>query len=437
MVFFDSKKYSLHILLNKFLVVLTGGMVFLSMCAAAAFIFFVNLKLMLVVAVVWVTLIDRNSIKFLLGRYQFYGLLIVTCLYGIILGFVNKNPGAHSELALYGYAIAAYLFLFGILARQKNILSAFEIGAKVSIVMIIFIFYFLFFVQDGSLRDYLADKLNFIIQHPDGYVKAHSLQTTSLLFLMPVMLGFYYQKKSFTNGSLLMALALMILLSGRKSAIILLMAFVPILSIMRFWKRKSVMDTLLFVSPFVMSWVIFLIIANSEMPMLFKSVADGFAVLNIETVSENNLCAFETFYTAGVDPAKIGAAIRQAQANILFEHIKAVPFQGRGLGYVVDSCMRSETQPWRFELTYLALAMNVGLFGIFFIAGTYVLWVKKAFSNGCLRDSAFPFVFGSVFFIVCSATNPYLFSVENVWIFFLPYFFALISELNQSNESVF
>lgn len=428
--------------LRRALLVMAAAIIFFSMCAVAALYFFIFLKLALVLALCWILFVDKRALASVTYKFPQYGLLLIPCLYGIALGVLKNNPGAVQELKLYGYAVLSYFILFAVLSRQHNVLYAFEAAAKVSSLTVAFAFYFLFFVQDGYLRNYMADMSSFVIQHPDGYIKVHSKQTTSLLFLLPVMLILYCYEKSFLNGFILAALSLMLFLSGRLSAIILSIAMLPVISVVFYLKSRDFLGFLRALSPiFVPLFFYFVIVIIEDVGFFdyvknafsFSSVAAGSesnppSFSSVAVVLEKNKCSFEYMLKLGVEPGKIGAAIRETQADILYEKIKTAPFFGHGFGYVIDSCIRSETQPWRFELSYLALTVNVGLIGFLLFVGNYFFWLISAFKIERNKHVAHSLIAGSVFFVLCTFTNPYLLSVENIWIFFVPYLIALIAD---------
>ncbi|MES2363874.1 MAG: hypothetical protein V4646_19040, partial [Pseudomonadota bacterium] len=135
----------------------------------------------------------------------------------------------------------------------------------------------------------------------------------------------------------------------------------------------------------------------------------------------SNVCALENYLDAGVAPDKLGPAVRNAQVSTLRKEISARPFFGQGLGYVSADCIRSEQQPWRFELTYLGMALNIGLVGMALFGLVYLRWLKIAFSALLPRQETVPILCGSAFFLICSASNPYILSVEYLWIYFIPF----------------
>lgn len=438
--------------------VLTAILVFCSMFAVASRPFFFILKVLLVFSSLWLLIVERSKIQFLLSRLPSYLLLIAPCIWGLMMGLWNENDGVLSELPLFGYGVITYLVIFGVLSFQNGILKAFELAVKFSSFVVISVFFCLYFFIDTSGVNYFKNLLSFYIQYPQGYVKIHSVQTTALLFLAPVMMGLYFYKKNFANGLLLALLVLLIFLSGRRSAIILITFLALTLSVYGYFLTRSGSEILRFAAPLILSCVAFLFFVNyletgSTRQGYISSLSDAFAMEDMSKLkNENkrskadnsskaadssiNFCSFDFHSKAGVDPGKIGSAIRQSQAVIIVEEIKSAFFFGRGFGYEVDSCVRSENQPWRFELAYLSLIMNVGVVGFLLLVASYLTWLWQAIKLRSNRDVAYPLLLGSIFFIICSSTNPYLFSVENIWIFFVPNMIALIANREIPVEDV-
>jgi hypothetical protein len=462
-------KSTLLIISREFFFVMAFAMVFLSMCAVASIPFFINLKLLIIFALCKLLSQGMYKLRILVSEFSKYIYIIIPCAWGILYGAWNENYGVMNELPLYGYAMLSYLIVFAALSLQKNILAVLEFSVKASSLMVMSVFFYVYFSRDSELAIFLSKAIVFLIQNPQGYLKIHSIQTTSLLFLCPVMLGFYYFKKSIFNGFVLVILVLMLLLSGRRSATILLMLIIFLLAIYTYMSTRSIISLVKFVAPITFSFLMFIVFVNHIEPGttgggLAGSVSDAFAIVDIEKIAEKsnvnfkknnanyrkrkhesvgdndnmseskveqlatNMCSFDVYSKAGVDPGKIGAAIRQSQASILMEEINSSLLFGKGFGFVIETCIRSEAQPWRFELTYLSLILNVGIVGFLMLVFTYCMWIKKSIAIIHNRNVAYSLLGGSLFFIVCSSTNPYLLSVENVWIFFIPYLLSLIAD---------
>jgi O-antigen ligase len=100
------------------------------------------------------------------------------------------------------------------------------------------------------------------------------------------------------------------------------------------------------------------------------------------------------------------------------------PLIGQGLGASADSVVRSEEQPWAYELSYVALLFQVGLLG-FIIYSSAVLWIFYAgLKIVRLRPDAaqiiLPLLAGLAGLLLVNITNPYLFKFDYLWTIFLP-----------------
>lgn len=427
------------LVLGSALLVCMAVMIFTSMLAAATSTFFLNLKVFLILSIGWLIFFNAKLKDVVNIKLASYLIFFIPCLYGLVNGFMNGNQGVGRELALYLYAPIVYVIIFAAMASQGGGLFIFEKVVKVSSVFIVVIFFYLYFSVDGAIREYLASAVNFLLQYPVGYIKAHSVQTTSLLFLIPVIAVYYYYKLSVLDGALLTAMVAMLFLSGRRSAIILFLILIIFMAIWAYFRTRGLFRVLKIFTPLLLGWSLYLMMVQYnpspyDNAAFLASIADAFPMNASSTrlvVAEGvNSCSFETLFYSGLDREKIGAALRMNQLLSLFEEIKRSPLFGFGFGYVIDSCVRSEDQPWRFELAYVALTMNVGIVGLFLFILGYLFSFQSAVRNREMRTHAYPLIVGSVFFIICSSTNPYLFSVENIWIYFVPYFIALLSCVN-------
>lgn len=471
MVDYDIKKmkrFYIKSMLSGMLLLCLSVLIFTSMFAVVATVFFINLKVLLALSIAWLLFFREKIESFDNFRWVRFFIFLIPCIYGVVTGIVNGNLGAMREVPLYLFAPIAYAIIFASLAHQSDSLIVIEKVVKATSVVMIAIFSYLYFSSNSELRDFLANTVNFLLQHPQGYIKAHSFQTTALLFLAPAVAVYYYFKPSVFNGLLLTAMVAMLFLSGRRTAIILLVVLFILLGVWSYLRLCSTRHVLKVFLPLVLGcclfWVMvkydplpydgasFLASISDAFPAISESAGNNTSAISgsvgnssldrVEITEKYNKCSFDALFDSGMAPEKIGAALRLNQLVSLYEEIKRSPLFGLGFGYVIDSCIRSETQPWRFELAYAALAMNVGVVGIFFFILNYLFYVYSGFQNCDQRANAYPLIAASIFFVVCSSTNPYLFSVENIWIYFIPYLVALknattnsvYSEVNASSD---
>ncbi|MDW5443938.1 hypothetical protein [Polaromonas sp. SM01] len=446
-IFEKSNKFAARIVASKYYQYLLRGVVMLqlallvlSLLYTSTTLFFYCLKALLAISVVRIFL-ER------FGRDRYWPLnwlIIVPGLWGAIYGFSSGNIGARSEFALFVMAPIVYLLVFHRPAFALLSLKYMEPALKAICAANLLVFYFLFFTESGSLRALLEAATLFRIQFPDGYTKVYTLQITPLIFLLPVMAAYYYFKQSWVNFLLFTAALLMALLSGRKAILVLFTALSVCTLLCHVFRHRDLRAAAKLVAPWALALVIFPQIAAFERATYVQAMFNSFpelgdsvkrrdrqmpfdpmlkqqgAFANLYAL-RSNACAMENYLGTGLASDKLGAVVRQAQITTLVKEVAIKPWFGKGLGYVTVDCIRSEQQPWRFELTYLGMALHIGLVGISIFALVYLRWVKKALSPLLPRQMTVPLLCGSVFFVICSASNAYILSVEYLWIFFIPF----------------
>ena len=402
-------------------------------------LFFLCLKGLLVVSVARVILERPNQ-----GTgWPLDWVVVLPGIWGAIYGFSNGNVGVRSELAVFVMAPVVYLLIF--LRPAPALLTRMEPVLKIICALNLLVFFFLYFTETGSFRSLLEAKTHFRIQYPEGYIKVNTLQITSLIFLLPVIAGYYYFRRTFVNFVLVTAAILMALLSGRKAVLLLFIALTVGAWLYHLYRHRDLKAALQLILPCLLALAVFPQIATFDNSKFSNVLFNSFPELDALVVkgrvrapadaqspgkysylynSPSNVCALENYLDAGVEPDKLGPAVRNAQVNTLRKEISARPFFGQGLGYVSTDCVRSEQQPWRFELTYLGMALDLGLVGVAIFGLVYLRWVKIAFSALLPRQETVPILCGSAFFLICSASNPYILAVEYLWIYFIPFLLA-------------
>ena len=431
----DSKNY---LRVVDGVVALQIALLVLSLLYIHTVLFFVCLKSLLAISIVRIVLERTNKDKY----WPLDWLVVVPGVWAAIYGFYNGNIGAKNELAVFVMAPIVYLLIF--LRPAPSLLKHMELSLKVIGALNLLVFFFLYFTESGSLYSLLKDATAFRIQYPEGYIKVNTLQVTPLIFLLPVLAGYYYFRQTFLNFVLITAAILMALLSGRKAVLLLFIALVVFGLLYHLYRYRNLKVALKLTLPCLLALIIFPQIAtfdNSKFSgVLFDSFSgpDGLVIrggigapakssadekaafLHLYNLP-SNVCALENYLSAGIEPNKLGPALRSAQMNTLRKEISVRPFFGSGIGYVSADCIRSAQQPWRFELSYLGMTLNIGIVGMAIFVLVYLRWVKIALKGSISRQMTVPLVCGSIFFLICSASNPYILSVEYLWIYFIPF----------------
>ena len=97
------------------------------------------------------------------------------------------------------------------------------------------------------------------------------------------------------------------------------------------------------------------------------------------------------------------------------------PLWGQGAGNVIPGYQRSEDFPWVFELSYHVLLMNFGIVG-FLVLAAWTGWIAWRLSNRLVEcDASAPLLAGYLAAILATATNPYLFKIEGLWMVMIPF----------------
>ena len=114
---------------------------------------------------------------------------------------------------------------------------------------------------------------------------------------------------------------------------------------------------------------------------------------------------------------------RVYQYHAMMRGIYENPLFGKGAG-AVASYLRSNEQPWTYELSYVALAFQYGLVGLlFYVLGVVGLCWRLILIIGRKGRASFEFYCLAAFiaFVIANATNPYIFEFDSMWMLFLPY----------------
>jgi O-antigen ligase len=163
---------------------------------------------------------------------------------------------------------------------------------------------------------------------------------------------------------------------------------------------------------------------------LFVVVAIGLAILfvGVSAIYEFNLSTLWDHFTAGFD---IGTQATEENEMARHEQLVALwrgwmerPLLGWGHGAGTHFSVRSDTMPWAYELSYLALLFQTGIVGFTaYLAG--VLWIfregiKIIRAGGQLSRFMLPMLAGFSGLLIANATNPYLLKFDGMWMFFLP-----------------
>jgi len=454
---------SQYFVLTNILLVFQLGLLIFSLLWPLSIYFFAFLKISIVMGFLVLLTQINKPIKSVLNET----LVVLPGIWGVIIGVISYNPGVNAEMAFYVLAPLSYLIAFRFVS--VSFLSLVSPIIKLFCMLNIAVFFFLFLSEGGWLYDFLQRRTEFVIQYLPGYSKVFTLQATQLIFLLPVSLMYFYFKKNVLNFILLAACLLMALLIGRKAILILFCLFFLMLVLYSVYQKSNSKHVMLLFFPVIISIVAFFNLSdfdnkkyvdavfnsfpsfessepirNTQIQMLTKKIESLEPLESLEPSwqdlydSKDNLCSLVNIKSESKVHDKLGAEVRNTQIQMLTKSIYKSPWLGNGIGSVIPSCIRSAQQPWRFEMTYLTIAKDIGLLGLFLLSIAYLKWMLGVVFSCLDKSVSFPLLAGSLFFMICSVTNPYIMSVENIFVYFIPYMLVQVerSKLKHADRSV-
>lgn len=247
-----------------------------------------------------------------------------------------------------------------------------------------------------------------VIDSENFYYKFTIPNVSSLLFLLPFFFSALIagvKNRSQANLALLSLLfAIIAILSGRRA---LLVAFIsgPVLMVLMGaarGHRKSVRGSrwkkLMYVA--VLAGIIFGVFITFDLFDFYSEQISS--ILDFENNSSN--------------------LERGLQFDALMDGVWDAPFFGNGAG-AAASYTRSETQPWAYELSYIALIYQYGLIGFSIYAcgvGYLIIKLRKLAIEREGGGLAAFYLAGMLSFLIANATNPYLAKFDYMWVIFIP-----------------
>ena len=340
-------------------------------------------------------------------------------LFFMLRGLFNGAPGALRFSTVYVIWPLVYALLVAGAARQAVVDAIFRTIIVASIAIGAYgLVYVLYSAGWWPAALYIPIDQGQMIGFYNGYIRINLHFLSSLLFLVPFLMAslMCWQKEyglpvpSHCLWVALIVCLMLALLSGRRmiwltTALSPLVAFCLIVFFPGAMRRSAMRKT---IGVFLSSGI--LIVAIS----VFLSYVYGFSW---DKLADSFLKGFDW----SIDK---GAVVRSQQFFALLKGWAASPWLGSGTGAVVQGCVRSDTQPWAYELYYLSLLFHVGIIG--FILYSYgVIWIywmgiRIIRSGHRLSLYMLPVLVGTTCFLIGSATNPYLPKFDSMWVIFLP-----------------
>lgn len=140
-----------------------------------------------------------------------------------------------------------------------------------------------------------------------------------------------------------------------------------------------------------------------------------------------DLGEFWSFFIKGFDLSSnsddVGSSERGGQVSLMLKSWMDNPVLGSGLASSSEYVIRSESSPWMYELSYLALLFQTGIVGIVIYFSLLVWLFIKAIiivRKNNYYSYIIPVFIGCFCFLVGCASNPYLQAFDHMWAIFLP-----------------
>jgi hypothetical protein len=346
----------------------------------------------------------------------------------VLEGFFTGAPGAGKTVGVYViWPIIYVLMIAGV--RNKRILSGL-IGTFIISTIFIGIYSIVYLlIQTNVLPESrYFDLISFdwdaqAFGLDEGYYSMQYPGLNSLPFLIPFSLAALITCPRHIEGAVplhrvglwvavLLGLA-SVALSGRR-ALFLVTLTTPALTLLfvRFQpivQRRSTWKALVRVTAcVVLAVVILLFCLNASYGIGFTGLTDRLSI------------GFDFSPTT----ADQGANERRRQFHALLAGWMENPILGAGHGSPAYGSIRSEKSPWSYELYYMALLYQTGLFGITaYAAGIFwIYWVgvRVIRSGGYLSGLMVACLVGMSSILIANATNPYLDGFDAMWAIFFP-----------------
>lgn len=392
----------MNLTLNNVLYKLSGTLLFLSLILPTAFS---PLKFALLLLILLFCLL-RPGRSFTLARQNLF-LTVMFSIVGavwVLYGAMRGNPGALSMSTV----LIIYPVLFGILSGlyreelNEKLFKLFVDAAWVLslIILLILIDYLWIHIGIYNLATFIYDSDSVVVDNSGGYFKFTVPNISSLIFLIPFLISaIFFRKTSAKYYVLFVILCAIAILSGRR-ALLLTMFIAPMIAVFITSDKRSN-------NKYFSRLLIAVLLVCIAVYVFYMAYPDYFVdrMANIFNFDSND---------SNIE--------RKYQFEALMEGFFQYPVIGNGAG-AAASYLRSDTQPWAYELSYIAFLFQFGTIGffIYFVGVLYlfIVLVKRVKVVG--RNSMeFCYLSGFISFMIANATNPYLLKFDYMWVIFIP-----------------
>lgn len=344
----------------------------------------------------------------------FWLLTILVGILGVTWGVINSAPGALRVTSVYLVWPTLYLLYIG-LAHNPRIIrtieSALLLGIALATLMALT-------VMTAGLLGYgwliypLLEFQGAAFGNYEGFIEFRTFGLTTVIYGFPFVLSMILVRRHELRGL-------------RKAGIYLLL-FMIVFAILGSGRRAFWL--IMLITPFIILPILQMTICRlNAVPLVslgLKSVILAFmAIAGVILALGLDVVALVEQFVSAFQGQEASSGLRYLQAASLWESFTNSPLIGQGLGSAVD-VLRSDDMPWAYELSYLALLMNVGMVGflIYFFA---VVWIAFKGIQLSRKDCEFaklfvPLLSALCAFLIMNATNPYLGKFDYLWVIFLP-----------------
>ena len=360
------------------------------------------------------------------------GVALLTCAFAtfgfllVVRGWITGAPGATNLSGVHAVWPLVNLVLIGALLRirtfrimERTIVVA---AALTGILAVIYLLSQLDFVPAIPHFDALLPDEEAAIGFYEGYVRMTLPGINSLGFVVPFLMATIVMKSSSPLGtprskiwlwtSLLLSM-FVVIVSGRR-AITLDLALAPILILFFGYFSPLVQRRVLMKS--LRRFAITAVLGVFLVVLLLRP----FYTIDFTGFFERFASGFD-FSATSVDNSPDE---RRQQYFALVDEWLEHPVLGAGLGEPAYGSVRSDTMPWAYELSYLALLSQTGLLGVIVYGGgvAWIYWmaIRIIRAGGLFGEIMLPLIVGTTCFLIANASNPYLAKFDGLWTIFLP-----------------
>ena len=369
---------------------------------------FTELKLAIILIMISKFIISKKYfVKYTV--YWFVYFVTISSIF-ILYGIYNNNPGAYDAIEIYVIYPIFYLFLISYIKNFNILKKLIDVLMISSIFIFIYISLFAVSVKFGFFNQSIFGMASVVLDaSTNGNLKIFAPFITSLMFIIPLNITLLLDKKqNVYSKKFLFIILIMNLISAyfaqRDALYLVIFLSFTLISFSHNKIRKQFRVFLKNNIIFFIIGIMLMFYFSEYTSQLFDKISLGFDFSSVNAKS---------------------AYQRYLQFYQLLNGWSKQPFFGTGFGGVLQSgFIRNKEYPWAFELSYLALLFHTGIIGIISYLILFIYSFKKIlkiinqnFQNSALYRSVY---IGTLSALIATATNPYLFSFDNLWMLFAP-----------------